>query len=70
MFVPGLVYFLIPSKTNSLSIVSSSRFFAKIFHYNHGNSIELQNSFAIILLIAEKQISAYFPFNPQGITVQ
>ena len=48
MFVPGLVYFLIPSKTIFLSIISLSGVFAKIFHYNHGNSIELQNSFAII----------------------
>ena len=31
-----------------LSVVSSLGFRAKIFHYNHGNSIELQNSFAII----------------------
>ena len=48
MFVPDLVYFLILSKTIFLSAVFSSGFFAKIFHYNYGNSIELQNSFVII----------------------
>ncbi len=61
MFVSGLDYFLIPSKTNFLSIASSSGSFAKIFHYNHGNSIELQKIFAIFYYSLKNK---FLPISP------